>query len=191
MIAAAFFLALASPGCATFVHDPSPPTNLRATPGGAIATTLSDGIEISVDEDRGGWLHVTSPAAGWVHVSMTTVRCGSNARAALRTLGERAKSDRVAADLLVRYALVADGAAGESAYGAFYDLMSTNPRLLIRVLDQFDDAQRRTLLRTAIGLNAGDPDAIRNFDHEITREPGHPTSKTWHALPAAYTSYPP
>jgi hypothetical protein len=191
MIAAALLLALAPAECATFIHDPQPPTNLRATPAGAVATTLSNDIRVNVDENRGGWLHLTSPAAGWVHVSVTTVRCGADARQALRSLGERAKSDRTAADLLVRYALVADGAPGESAYGAFYDLMSTNPRLLIAVLDQFDEAQRRTLLRTAIGLNAGDPDAIRNFAHEVAREPEHPTSKTWKALPTAYTSYPP
>ena len=190
MIVAALLLALAPTECATFVHDPQPPTNLRATPAGAVATTLANGVRVDVDENRGGWLHLSSPATGWVHVSVTTVRCGANAGQAIRSLGERAKSDRTAADLLVRYALVADGAPGESAYGAFYDLMSANPRLLIAVLDQFDDAQRRTLLRTAIGLNSGDPEAIRNFAHEVAREPEHPTSKTWQALPPAYTSYP-
>ena len=187
----ALLLALASTDCATYVHDPQPPTNLRDGPHGKILTTLTDGVQIFVDEDRGGWLHVTSPAAGWVHVSVTTVRCGSDWSGAIRALGKRAKSDRASADLLVRYALVADGGPGESAFGAFYDLMAANPRLLMRVLDQFDDEQRRTLLRTAIGLNSGDPDPIRAFAHAVAADPTSPTARTWNALPAAYRSYPP
>jgi hypothetical protein len=175
--------------CTTYIHDPQPPTNLRDAPQGKVLTTLTDGIALYVDADRDGWLHVTSPAAGWVHESVTTVRCGSGWHEAILALGERAKTSRAAADLLVRLALVADGGPGESAAGAITDLMLANPKLLIAVLDQFNREQRRDVLSVALELDPDQRDATRAFDRAIAAAPDSPTAATWHALPATLRSW--
>jgi hypothetical protein len=65
--------------------------------------------------------------------------------------------------------------------------MRENPALLISVLDQFTDAQRRDLLHTTIGMNS-DAAAVRAFERAVDGEPSHPTSATWKSMPANWKS---
>ena len=137
--------------CATFVRDSRPPANVRRIPNGATVETLPNDTELRVDEDHGGWLHITAPAVGWIHESVTVVYCGSKSPAsdlavigALNAFGKRAQSEWLAADTLMRYD-VFGAADGESAEGAGADLaalMLANPSLFISVLDQLPEAKR-------------------------------------------------
>lgn len=107
----------------------------------------------------------------------------------IKALSARARVDRLAADTLVRYALVADGGAGEQAYGGVDELMRANPKLLVGVLDQIPETDRRNLLRTTLGFNA-DATAARAFERVVAAEPSHPTSSTWRQLRSASGSAP-
>ena len=149
--------------CATVVADAHPPATVTSSPDGATVRTLRNGTELKVDEDRGGWLHISAPATGWIHVSSTTVYCGSDDLAnthavveAIETLGKRAASDRLAADTLMRYWVygAADGYAGETAKDELSALMTANPKLLASVLYQLPPAKRREAERTLKGSAA-------------------------------------
>ncbi len=67
--------------CATFVRDARPPANVRVAPNGSPVRALPNDVELQVDDDRGGWLHITSPAIGWIHESVTVVYGGSKSLA--------------------------------------------------------------------------------------------------------------
>lgn len=177
--------------CATFVRDAHPPANVRSTPNGAIVRTLPNDVELRVDEDRSGWLRISSPAMGWIHVSVTTVYCGSKSledqdavMGALDRLGTRAQTDQRAADTLMRYQVfgAADGYAGETASDELAALMVTNPKLLIAVLDQLPEARREDTMRGLVLTGSANAARVRAFGRATSEEPMHPTSITWKRL---------
>lgn len=154
----ALLLALSLAGrCATFVADAHPPATVRDAPNGTSIRTLPNGTELSVDQDRSGWLHISAPVRGWIHTSVTVVYCGSNDLAnihavtkAIEKFGTRAGSDWLAADTLVRYWVfgAADGYAGETAKDELSALLAANPKRLTSILDQLPPAKRAEALRT-------------------------------------------
>jgi hypothetical protein len=151
--------------CATFVTAAHAPATVREAPSGAPVRTLASGVELHVDGDRAGWLHISAPARGWIDVSATTVYCGSSSldnqsavMAALDKLGARAQTDRLAADMLMRYWVfgAADGYAGETAKDELATLMKGNPKLFASVADQLPPAKRAEALRT-LSFSAASP----------------------------------
>jgi len=143
--------------CATVVAGAHPATAVHSAPNGATVQTLPRGSEVRVDEHRGDWLHISAPAQGWIAVSATTVYCGSNDLANIHTVldaidkvGGRARSDRLAADTLMRYWVfgAADGYAGETAKDELAAVMVANPTLFTAVVDQLPPAKRQEALRT-------------------------------------------
>jgi len=166
--------------CATFVRDTHSSVH-----------TFPNGTELHVDADRSGQLHVSAPAPGWIPISATVVYCGSKdladqdaVMAAIDKVSARAKTDRLAADTLMRYQVygAADGYAGETASDALAALMVENPKLLISVLDQLPDTKREDTLRGLVLTGSGDAARVRAFDKATSEEPTHPTSVTWRAL---------
>lgn len=177
--------------CATFLHDSHPTATVRLVPNGAPVRTLADDTELEVDEDRGGWLHISAPVIGWIHESVTVVYCGSKSLVddhavlgALSQLSARAQSDRLAADTLMRYTAfgAADGYAGEAADDDLGALMVANPKLLISVLDQLPQSKREEVLRGMALTGAADEVRKHAFDKAVKAEPSHPTSVTWRKL---------
>ena len=177
--------------CATFVRDTRTFANVRSAPNGAPLRALPNDTEVHVDEDRGGWLHISAPVPGWIYVSATVVYCGSKSlddqhavMPALDKLGARAQEDQRAADMLMRYQVfgAADGYAGETASDALAALMSANPKLLISVLDQLPETKREDLLRGLVLTGSGNVTRVHAFDKAVAAEPSHPTSATWRKL---------
>ncbi len=152
------FLVLSLAGrCATVVAGAHPAAAMHSVPNGATAQTLPRGSELRVDGHRADWLHISAPAEGWIAVSATTVYCGSNDLAnihavldAIDKVGARARSDRLAADTLMRYWVfgAADGYAGETAKDELGAVMAANPKLFTSVVDQLPPAKRQEALRT-------------------------------------------
>jgi hypothetical protein len=169
----------AAAGCVTFVNAARSPANLRFTPGGELLSTLDNGTDLVVDDDASGWLHVTSPATGWLNVADTSVRCETIA--AIVALGHGAAKDRVAADTLVRYALVADGSAARAAAVAIGKLMPGNALQLIAALDQLPAPQRRQVLLDVIE-NGATAAQLRAFSKAVPADPSLATLSTWSSI---------
>jgi hypothetical protein len=70
--------------------------------------------------------------------------------AALDKIGARAQTDRLAADMLMRYWVfgAADGYAAETAKDELGTVMKVNPKLFSSVVDQLPPAKREDALRT-------------------------------------------
>jgi hypothetical protein len=77
--------------------DPSPPTNLRVTPGGKVLQLL-DRREILLVLQRGKWHHVMTPrgVTGYVHESVVSVLTLQADRAVVDAIVERLAREHVA-----------------------------------------------------------------------------------------------
>ncbi len=59
------------------ISDPNPPINVRTGAGKdfAIAGTLDNGTQITVQNEKQGWLQISAPIAGWVAANRTKPIC--------------------------------------------------------------------------------------------------------------------
>lgn len=175
-------------GCVTLINDPAAPvTNIYSNPeeqSSEVLDELPNNTEIAVAGYQNGWLQISSPAAGWVFLGSTTVSCGDTA--AIQTvinnvnlLKEQAiGGDRLAADMLIRYAFQADSAGAEVALGAIMEWAQTNPELLISVLDEQPQSVRNgvlSLLKFSLSSEAQSA-----FEAALTEQSSDsPTAQTW------------
>ncbi len=59
------------------ISDPNPPINVREGAGTnyAIVGTLDNGTQITVQEEKQGWLQISAPISGWVAANRTKPIC--------------------------------------------------------------------------------------------------------------------
>lgn len=175
-------------GCVTSINDPAAPvTNIYSNPeeqSSEVLDELPNNTEITVVGSQNGWLQINLPVAGWVFLGSTTVSCGDTA--AIQTvvgnvdlLKEKAiGGDRLAADMLIRYAFQADSAGAEVALGAIMEWAQTNPELLISVLDEQPQSVRNGVLSLLkFSLSS---EAQSTFEAALTKQSSDsPTAQTW------------
>ena len=183
-VAAPSVPATSGAGCRTYIQDKNPPTNVRSEPEvrpGNIIGTLKNGTTLTVVGQQNSWLRLGTPQRGWVAISTTAVSCvppGGRTSDAFKTIpqwGDRAiEGDRLAADLLARYSLQADGAIAEALSTALARWAQKNPKFLVTVLDgQPAEVRRRSVSLLEFGLDAP---AKQQFGNRVSQEP--PTSAT-------------
>lgn len=175
-------------GCVTLINDPAAPvTNIYSNPeeqSSEVLDELPNNTEIAVSGYQNGWLQINSPIAGWVFLGSTTVSCGNTATAQtvinnVNLLKEQAiGGDRLAADMLIRYAFQADSAGAEVALGAITEWAQTNPELLISVLDEQPQSVRNgvlSLLKFSLS-----PEAQSEFEAALIEQSSDsPTAQSW------------
>jgi hypothetical protein len=64
--------------CQTIATDPNPPLNVRSSPIVAndnVIGKLKNGTLLTVIDENGGWLRISTPAAGWVYKEYTVTSC--------------------------------------------------------------------------------------------------------------------
>jgi hypothetical protein len=177
-----------STGCVTLINDPAAPvTNIYSNPeeqSSEVLDELPNNTEIAVSGYQNGWLQINSPVAGWVFLGSTTVSCGNTATVQtvinnVNLLKEQAiGGDRLAADMLIRYAFQADSAGAEVALSAMTEWAQTNPELLISVLDEQPQSVRNgvlSLLKFSLSSEAQSA-----FEAALTKQSSEsPTAQTW------------
>lgn len=175
-------------GCVTLINDPAAPvTNIYSNPeeqSSEVLDELPNNTEIVVAGSQNGWLQINSPVAGWVFLGSTTVSCGNAATVQtvannVNLLKEQAiGGDRLAADMLIRYAFQADSAGAEVALGAIMEWAQTNPELLISVLDEQPQSVRNGVLSLLkFSLSS---EAQSTFEAALMKQSSDsPTAQTW------------